>query len=109
MWHVNDEAYTFFYSIELRVRKAFAKGISESNLNSSCDILEDETVKFHWSQLTSDIDETISKKVLDKIVSHYVTITGFSFASSFVELHKQAQGKLLQKGKGLRKELTSHT
>ena len=62
LWHINDEAYTFFYSIELHVRKAFAKGISESNLKSSCYILEDETVEFHWSQLTSDIDETISKK-----------------------------------------------
>ena len=39
------------------------------------------------------------------MVELYVTITGFSFATSCVELYKQSTKKTLQKGKGIRKEV----
>ena len=55
--------------------------------------------------ISSDADEPESNELLHMIVELYVTIRGFSFASSIVEMYKKRSKKVLQKGKGLRKEL----
>ena len=58
-----------------------------------------------WCMISSDADEPESNELLHMIVELYVTIQGFSFASSIVEMYKKRSKKVLQKGKGLRKEL----
>ena len=68
-------------------------------------IVENEEVLFEWCMISSDADEPESNELLHMIVELYVTIRGFSFASSIVEMYKKRSKKVLQKGKGFRKEL----
>ena len=39
------------------------------------------------------------------LVGLYLTVRGFGFAASCLEIYKQAKRKALQRAKGLRKEL----
>ena len=43
------------------------------------------------------------------IVSLYITVRGFSFATACVERYKREINKVLQKGKGIRKEVFTST
>ena len=52
-----------------------------------------------------DADDANGKDILQMIVKLYITIRGFSFASSCVQLFKKANKRTLQKGKEIRKEL----
>ena len=53
-------------------------------------------VLFHWCMLTAEIEEIHAQTVLDMLVSLWVTIRGFSFASAFIEMYKQEKKKGLQ-------------
>ncbi len=67
-------------------------------------LLKNEDVLFQWCILgveTNDVDLSL----LRKIVSLYVTIRGFAFATSCLELCKEAQKKSLQKKMALRKSV----
>ena len=50
-------------------------------------------------------EENEADALLHMLVDHWVTIRGYSFASSYVERYKQKQKKTVQKSKGLRKNL----
>ena len=47
-------------------------------------------------------EENEADALLHMLVDHWVTIRGYSFASSYVERYKQKQKKTVQKSKGLR-------
>ena len=64
------------------------------------DILENGDVTFYWSLLSCDWEDE-SETLLDL----FLTIRGFSYASTWVEKYKTASAKTLQKSKGLRKSL----
>ena len=55
--------------------------------------------------LTAEIEEIHAQTVLDMLVSLWVTIRGFSFASAFIEMYKQEKKKGLQRSKALRKDI----
>lgn len=48
------------------------------------------------------IDEEIRDKILAKIVEKWMTIRGFSFANSIMEMYKSETKKGTKKSKGLR-------
>ena len=110
LWHVSDTAYNLFYAIEEVVRQhlvvtaanTFTEGTREVILSA---VMCSEDVLFQWCLLTADADDANGKDLLQMIVKLYITIRGFSFASSCVELFKKANKTTLQKGKGIRKEL----
>ena len=69
-------------------------------------ILEsNEDVLFQWCMITASIDEKDATELLHQLIELYITIRGFSFATSCVEFYKISYKKSLQKGKGIRKEL----
>ena len=68
-------------------------------------VLNNEDVLFHWCMLAAGTDDADATKLLKMMVELYVTIRGFSFATSCVEIYKQSTKKTLQKGKGIRKEV----
>lgn len=110
LWHVNDTAYSLFYAMEEEVRSHLmpksASSMGEGNREVIVSaVLSSEDVLFQWSMLSVDADDADGKELLQMIVKHYVTIRGFSFANTCVELFKRDNNKILQKGKGLRKEL----
>ena len=65
---------------------------------------EDNEVQFYWSMVSFDVDEETSHIILSEIIRLWVTIRGFSYASSIIEDYKRTTGALKRK-KALRKEL----
>jgi len=100
---VNDVTYNVFLSMEMEIRKHLSKevAISISDKINNLLVMNDE-VQFHWSILSSDWEEECSSTLL---VSQWVNIRGFSFASAWIEEYKTSQKKTTQKSKGIRKKL----
>lgn len=70
-------------------------------------LVDDSDVQFVWCLVGHEMDEECSTECLEMIVKKWVTIRGFSFAKSMVELYKQESKKSTQKSKGLRAKLSS--
>lgn len=107
LWHVNDDTYTIFCIAEEECRRHFR--IDEaSSLHAGAreilyeKIMSNEDLMFHWSILSSRVDNEV---VLGMLITLYITIRGFSFVRSCLELYKQAHHKRLQKSKALRREV----
>ena len=115
LWHTNDMAYALFYAMEVEVRSHLTPSKAGRMTDGTTEllttaVLESDDVLFHWSMFGTDMDTGVGMELLKIIVQLYITIRGFSFANSYVELFKQRTKKNLQKGKGLRNELfTSST
>ncbi len=62
-------------------------------------------VAFYWCLACIEAEEEEKKELLSRIVDLWVTIRGFSFARSWMELYKQASKKGTQCAKALKKEL----
>ncbi len=103
LWHVSDTTYTIFYMMEEEIRKHLiakcAKTYSEGVKNKILDAI--------LSLMTSSLDDNISTMILRKMSELYLTIRGFAFASSCLELYKQQHHKKTQKSKALRKKLAA--
>lgn len=74
-------------------------------------ISESDDVQFYWAIVSAEWEEGESQALLGMIVEHWITVRGFSFTSGWLERYKQANKKLIQKTKGVRKQLlpTSRT
>lgn len=110
LWHVVDDVFFLFCFIEEEIREELAaitaatwkdehKRALLDNLKKSEDIL------FHWTTLTCELDTESAEKLLDMILELYVTIRGFAFANSCMELYKQSKKKTVQKSKALRRNV----
>lgn len=55
--------------------------------------------------LTADVDEEHAHTVLGMLTDLWMTIWGFAFASSFLEMYKWEKKKGLQRSKALCKEI----
>ena len=110
LWHVNDQTYSVFYAMEEVIRQhlttaAVSKQKEGARKQLTSSILQNEEVLFQWCILARDTDEGVATTLLEKIVELYVTIRGFAFANSCLELYKEAHKKTLQRKKALRREL----
>ena len=108
--HVNYDTYTLFYLIEEHVRKHLTidklhKQESDSKEIIIDTVLKNEDISFQWSMLASTLDHNVSKTLLDMVINEYITLRGFAFGASCLELYKQKSKKTLQKKKGIRKKL----
>ena len=96
---VSDEAYHFFYKLEINTRKQLhhifscipresiatptAKTIAE-------EVSNDEDVVFMWTVLTSDLDEEQRSELLQHVALEWIMIRGFSAARAWMEYYKRA-------------------
>ena len=107
--HISNEAFHLFLSIELSVRRYLTVKNTASMDNTfkehltKC-IVEDEDVAFYWCLLGYSGDEH-GEACLNMIVDKWVTIRGFSFARSMMEMYKQTAKKGTEKAKSLRTKL----
>ena len=62
--------------------------------------------RLFYCMLTAEIEEIHAQTFLDMLVALWVTIRGFSLASTFIEMYKHDKKKGLQRSKSLRKELS---
>ena len=70
-------------------------------------VLEDEDVHFSWTLISQDLhsyEET--QKLLYEVVHLWVTLRGFSIASTWMETYKVATKQTKQKSTGLREHLS---
>ena len=69
------------------------------------DTIKDDDVLFYWSISSASMSQYCANKLLEKIVSKWITIRGFSFAKTMLEMYKKETKKGTQKSKALRKML----
>ena len=89
--YVNDKANSVFHAIEYEVRrylrvsdiKSISSGIRAQIIKA---IIESENVQSQWCSLATDMTEEAAQDILKMIAETWITIRGFSFAKSFVEL-----------------------
>ena len=110
LWHVSNETYTLFCVMEEELCQHLTTDTVHKQQSGSKQkiidiVLKNEDVLFQWSILTSTLDDNLSSTLLDIIVKEYVTLRGFAFGASCLELYKQKTKKTLQKKKGIRKKL----
>ena len=105
--------YQLLVAMELELRRHFTATNASTNESlkdvAYKEILENEDVLFYWTVISVNWDSTESTELFKMIVEHYITVRGFSFASSFMEQYKQSEKKSTQKSKGLRKKLNAST
>lgn len=105
---VNDNTFEVFRVMEYELRKHLSTNTIQSltlgdDMKKS--IVESEDVQFFWSMVSGDWDEESVLVLLEMVVSQWIKIRGFSYASAWVEKYKVAQKTTLQKSKGVRKQL----
>ena len=107
LWTVNDQAYDVFLIMEDLIRRHFTLASNRIEGAATCAeaVLGNNDLLFQWCIIAAQVEEDVSKLVLQRIVSLYVTVRGFGFASSCLELYKQAQHKTMSKTRALRSEL----
>ena len=112
LWHVNDNTYLIFYIMEEEIRHHFkVKSISKLNEETKRSILDamlaNEDLLFQWSLMieAAEADDSTGMAVLNRIATLYLTVRGFAFASTCMELYKQRHKKQIQKSKALRKKV----
>ena len=52
-------------------------------------ILTDDDVRFYWCLLSAEIGDAEGEVLLKMIVDLFITVRGFSFAKSVMEMYKQ--------------------
>ena len=112
LWHINDSTYSIFYLMEEIIRRRFlasnVKTFSPETKKGLLDTIpSNEDLLFQWILVTYTIGDDMGSTILRKIAELYVSIRGFAFASSCLELYKQQYKKRTQKSKSLRKKLVT--
>ena len=72
-------------------------------------LVGNEDVQFYWCIAAANFDTEdveLHNLLLRWIADLYLTIRGFSYASAWIELYKQAKKKSTQRSKSLRKVYT---
>ena len=98
----------FFHAVVMNVRRHFSKTSAPTlSAGSKAALVEsiatDEDVLFYWSIISAEEKE--EQILLRMLIEMWVSVRGFSFAKSMLEMYKQAQKKTVQKSKGVRKQL----
>ena len=68
-------------------------------------LLKSDDLLFEWCLIAIEADDDISTLILEKIVELYVTVRGFAFAKSCMEMYKHAKKKTVQKSRALHSKL----
>lgn len=111
LWRMNDDVFSLFVIMEEEIRQKLTKdSASKTKEGTKAEILdglmENEDLLFQWCFVVRTTVENESSPILLKQIAElYLTVRGFAFATSCLELYKQAHKKTLQKKKALRKEL----
>lgn len=112
LWHVSDTTYVFFAIVEEVTRRFFTTrqldrlSSHENPKKEMVDyLLQDGDILFQWSFLTTSLPGSLESVLLEKVIQLYVTIRGFGFATSCVEMFKQHTKQSLQRKKALRKSI----
>ena len=112
---ISDEAYQCFYAIEVANRGHLqienTREMNEGFVDKvTTSILNDEDLLFNWClavglAMGCNYDNEVADRCLKQIVKKWITIRGFSFSNSLMEMYKQQSKKGTGKSKPLRSKL----
>ena len=110
LFSVNDETLHFFVSVELITRQHLSQCTSQSCASKKQSVIEailqDVDIQFYWALISQDIsEEQDSLELLKDISDMWVTVRGFSMASTWLEEYKKVKNTKVSKKRSLRKEL----
>ena len=103
--------YSLFPVMEMETRSLLQHNTlvtEEINDTLMTNICKNDDVLFYWANIVSNWGDNEANALLQLLVQHWVTIRGFSSASSFVEKYKQKYKRTVQKSKGLGKKLVAN-
>ena len=91
LWTISDQAYDIFLIMEEEIRRMYALASNKQWCASTCSeaILRNDDLCFQWCIVAAAIEHDSSELLLQKIVDLYVTVRGFAFATSCLEMFKQ--------------------
>ena len=113
--HVSNNMFMLLYNMELEVKAYIAsntkqpadrfnlKDVLSKKLQSNVDI------EYYWELVSENWGEKESSTLLSLIIDHWITVRGFAYASTWMEMYKNATKKKVQKSKGIRKTLLGST
>ena len=93
--------------MECELRKHLSKLVPNFDAVQQA-IIRNEDVHFLWSILSADWEDKTASALLQMVISEWVKIRGFSYASCWIEKYKSTQRKTLQMSKGVRKQLLAN-
>ena len=102
LWQVNDDVFQTFLTIEELIQEELCleKCLFDARKQQLIEkVISNDDVLHQWLFCVSDAEESIANVLLQKVVELFLNIRGFAFASSCVELYKQANKKTLSKKK----------
>ena len=105
---VNNITFELFWTMEKTLRDIMSTS-PVSRVPEKCieRVKSNDDVQFVWCLMSSDWAEASAIALLEMIITEWIKIRGFSYASAWVEKFKSEQRKTTQKAKGLRKQLQS--
>ena len=93
LFELSDNTFQLFQAIELALFHRLVSQLHEEDSDKMTiikSVAEDEDVLFYWSMNSVDIEEeSHSAELLSNIISLWLTIRGFSVASTWMEKYKQ--------------------
>lgn len=109
---VSETTYMVFERMEMIIRSVFntetAHELSEGTRKElRTTITTDEDLAFLWCMLTVEVEEAEGAVLLEMLTDLFITVRGFSFSKSVMELYKQTAKKSTQKSKSLRRKLVT--
>ena len=103
---VSENTCLLFHSIEQVVRSMYNRATMETMTDGikqrlSEAVMADDDVMFYWCLLSVEIEDAEGEEQLKVIVNLFITVRGFSFAKSVMEMYKQENNKCTQKSQNL--------
>lgn len=105
--YISEATYQFLVAVEYSLRRYLKTSTAhlmdhEFRITLTKKVIADNDVQFNWTIASAAVEEDVMERLLDGIIKLYVTIRGFSFASSILEMYKKDGKKGTQKKKTLR-------
>ena len=106
LWHIQENTHSFCLCLE-EVCVHLQSLLTETNKKEEIiqDLIDNENVQFYWLIVGADFEEDNEAVLLRRIVELFVMMSGFSYASAWLEKYKQGTKKGTQKSKSLRKKI----
>ena len=109
--YINNQTYQFICAVEYVVRREMTvkkahEMDEEFKTRVKKAIEDDDDVQFTWMLAAIEMSDTVAERIFNYIISKWITIRGFSFAESILEMYKISAKQGTEKSKRLRHNIS---
>ena len=101
--------YMLIVAMEMKFQAVIRQLCKDHQVNLKIKVTEaivaSEDVALHWNTVSANWEIEEKQALFPMISDLWITMRGFSFASTWIEKYKERSKKMVQKSKGLRKYL----